>query len=333
MKDHYQSILSAWDIGQVGGVEWLKDSVGLITVLSGNKFVLKQEQDATEAERVGRMARLLAALDADGVPVLTPIPNRQGHLLTVAMGKCFCLYPFVEWTDTSKTVGDPADRVRATGAAIAQLHLALKRHENLAVMGPMNLVDDVRKWALPRMRSNALGLEVAEAVEILDRIAQEIPQVCGGLPEQLIHRDSHQANILLREDCTVVSFVDFEMARRGPRVYDLCYCCTDMLGNAPSSASGTRMRDGQEWGQMVRGLLDGYQQVITLAEAEKRAMWHIMLVIQGAFIAWFCQDACERANYRTQWADSSCVEWATKNLRMLLWLHANRAYVDQLARA
>ena len=316
MRKHYQGILSSWDLGQVADVEWLKDSVAMITTQPGRKLILKHEGDAPKASRIGRMAQLLAALDADGLPVAAPIPNRNGQLVTLAMDGCFCLYPFVDYGINHSIVGT-ADRLRGTGAAIAQLHLALQRHEDLAVLPPINLVDDVNKWALPRMQSSPIGLDMTEAMGIMTRVAGEVAHVCRQLPEQLIHRDTHLGNILLHEDYSVAGFVDFAMSRLGPRVYDLCYCCTDMLGNADT---GTRIRDGLEWGQMVSGLLEGYQRTIPLDEAEKRAMWHIMLVIQGSFVACYSHDASKMA-------------WAIKNLNMLLWLHSNREYVDQLAQA
>ena len=112
--------------------------------------------------------------------------------------------------------------------------------------------------------------------EYLDTFAGLYPN----LPRQIIHRDPNPGNIICGEDRW--GFIDFELAERNARIYDLCYAATAVL-------SETFGQDNDRWLEIFRDMICGYDSVAHLTEEERKAIPYVILANQFVCVAWFAE--------------------------------------------
>jgi Ser/Thr protein kinase RdoA (MazF antagonist) len=91
----------------------------------------------------------------------------------------------------------------------------------------------------------------------------------------LIHRDTHPENIMW-DDGEVSGFIDFDIAQQNVRLWDVCYCSTTLLD------CKNKKRD--LWFEVLRSLLNGYDSVVALTDAERRAVFHVICSVQKAVV-------------------------------------------------
>ena len=162
---------------------------------------------------------------------------------------------------------------RFVGEILGQLHLALECIEDC--VSEADLLATVRDWALPKTKS-ALNLSDVFCKEYLDTFSELYP----ALPRQIIHRDPNPGNIICADDRW--GFIDFELAERNARIYDPCYAATAVL-------SETFGRDNDKWLDIYGDIICGYDSVVHLTEAERRAIPYVILANQFVCVAWFAE--------------------------------------------
>ena len=162
---------------------------------------------------------------------------------------------------------------RFVGEIIGQLHLALSRVETC--VSEADLLATVKDWALPGAKQ-ALGLTDAFCKEYLDTFSVLYPK----LPRQIIHRDPNPGNIICNQDQW--GFIDFDLAERNARIYDPCYAATAVL----SESFG---KDNDQWLEIYRNIICGYDSVVHLTDNERKAIPYIILVNQFVCVAWFAE--------------------------------------------
>jgi Ser/Thr protein kinase RdoA (MazF antagonist) len=145
---------------------------------------------------------------------------------------------------------------------------------------------------------------------ILTELLAELTPLAGQLSVQPIHRDAHPANMLFLNGI-LSGWLDFEIAVRGVRIFDPCYCATSLL-----SAAWGNLEQRQQWLSLLAALIQGYDGANPLPGVERGAIWHVMLAIEFIFAA-FYQRLGDPAG-------------ATRNLEMLVWLHGQKDEVLQL---
>ena len=160
---------------------------------------------------------------------------------------------------------------RFVGEIIGQLHLALSQVE--ACLTDADLLGTVRDWALPRAKE-ALCLPDSFCKEYLHTFADLYPK----LPRQIIHRDPNPGNIIRGEDQW--GFIDFDLSERNVRIYDPCYAATAVL----SECFGA---DREQWLEICRNIICGYDSVAHLTEEERKAIPYVILANQFVCVAWF----------------------------------------------
>ena len=165
--------------------------------------------------------------------------------------------------------GDPIANGRFVGEIIGQLHLALAKIDDC--VSDADLFGKIRDWALPNAKQ-PLGLTDAFCREYLEGFAVLYP----ALPRQIIHRDPNPANIICNDDQW--GFIDFDLAERNARIYDPCYAATAVL----SESFG---RNNDLWLEVYRNIIRGYDSVVHLADAERRAIPYVILANQFVCVA------------------------------------------------
>lgn len=182
--------------------------------------------------------------------------------------------------------GLPADAVsmltrpetaRAVGEGIARLHAALRECDPLLCYAE-DYTATLQNWAIPAVRGAA-----AEETAWLDEYSVRIEKSFACLPTQIVHRDPNPDNVLMK-DGKVVGFLDFDLTRILPRIFDLCYAATGILCDA-----WTRVGPEQRMGffAAARAIWEGYDAVAPLTDGEWHALPDMVLAIQLTCVAAF----------------------------------------------
>lgn len=303
-----KELLVNWPIGSVTAIERI-DSYSrrayLVRTADNCCYILKERPNLSQTNQE---CVLLARLSEAGAPVALPVRSVGGAPYVSITDKVYCLYPQLPGEVIAEHYdGDSTARAEAFGQAIAFLHSCLRLRDDLSGYNDLNLVEQLRKWAIPCIRDHQTLFDA----DSLDRSWQEVEHELGlaylELPKQLIHRDLHPANMLF-DAGKLTGFLDFEMAVGGPRVFDLCYCGTSIL------VSGfPEPKKMQLWPALFCSLLKGYQEVCPLTRLEVSALYPMLQAIELLFVAF---------SLRTQDEDA-----ARCNISLLRWLSAHREQI------
>ena len=173
--------------------------------------------------------------------------------------------------------GDYKTKARFVGEIIGQLSLALKKVD--VVVNDVNIFDDVRNWALPKIR---------ETVGIPDHLCKDyiacFGKAYGHLPKQIIHRDPNPNNIIVANDKW--RFIDFELSEKNIRIFDPCYAATAILSESFDENNEEKFL---KWVEIYRNIIYGFDSVAKLSEAERKAVPYVVLSIQCICCAWFSE--------------------------------------------
>jgi Ser/Thr protein kinase RdoA (MazF antagonist) len=189
-------------------------------------------------------------------------------------------------------------RARRVGHALARLHLALADIPSIGFE---------RTGADPQLigeLATAGGLyDLAQAARIS---ARRTPW--SSLPEQLIHRDFHLYNLLFTAE-SLSGYLDFDLAQRGPRLFDVCYCSLETLAQRFDEPGIPDYRF-----RVLGALLKGYSELLELTDLEKRSAVSMMLDIQLLAMHHFRAEPVPGRNAE----------------RLLHWLDARRHLIQSL---
>jgi Ser/Thr protein kinase RdoA (MazF antagonist) len=235
----------------------------------GEAYILKYTANLGKLQKHIQVSK---ALDSIGLLAAVPVPTAEGAEY-IQDGE---LYFYL----TRRLPGKPmvphrfrgAD-ARFVGEILGQLHLALCQIEDC--VSDADLLATVRDWALPAAKT-VLSLSEDFCREFLGTLEILYPQ----LPRQIIHRDPNPGNILCAEEKW--GFIDFDLAERNARIYDLCYAATAVL-------SETFAESRDSWLAIYRDMICGYDNVAHLTQAERKAIPYILLANQFVCVAWFSQ--------------------------------------------
>jgi Ser/Thr protein kinase RdoA (MazF antagonist)/AraC-like DNA-binding protein len=282
-EQQLREILTNWDISQdlpirdIYITDGTKVSPGVWSV--GSEYILKTD----ERDKILRNLRINKALADQGFAAAAPITTKSGadyvddeHIIVLSRG--IPGNPL----EKSDRFGENRERFgEKYGAAIAKLHIALASIEGDVEVDEVNLFRHVAEWALPEVRRQneqwKLGLSDEFFSDYSDAFGELFPQ----LPKQLIHRDPNPSNILFHGG-EVSGFVDFDLAERNIRLWDVCYCATGILSEWRGVDNINEL-----WFDVLRGILRGYDSVSPLTSAERQAVYYVICSIQQICIAYF----------------------------------------------
>lgn len=288
IKEQMKEIISLWGIQSVQEIEKIWESDVYTFVLpDGNKAVIKRIGEAND-ENIRRHRfchEVVRHLNAHNIPITVPIPNAEDNTLVTHDGQLYIIMPYIQH-ERNKDATDPVAlrrRLFNIGNSFALMHKAL------AEFPSENINEYV--WRAPlseemiNYRSQQLlgYLEDAELVKIESVLAVLVPEMNKafyGLPEQLIHRDCHYANILLHDD-KVAAFIDNDHFSIGPRILDLGYFLNSLMKFHPEG-----FLEPEEWIDTVKPFLQGYSSKITLSQSEFDALHFAIVSIPMQFVGW-----------------------------------------------
>ena len=279
-----EELLGDWKIGSVetimptptgGGRTWF------VRTTANRGYVLK-ESDLTRSEREHEV---MLGLSGTRVPVAPPIPTVAGDWYAQGRdGKVYCLYPRLPGKVVPEHyAGDARERARGFGRAIGLLHTGLRELDGATGFPEMALVAHIDEWAIPRIRGGGTAVDAGLLEQIWRDARSELEPLYLELPQQLIHRDPHPSNMLFSAG-RLTGWVDFELVRRGPRVFDLCYCASSLLVDGFEDDEKRR-----KWPALLRSLARGYEEFCPLTDPERLAVYAVFVAIELIFIAFWLE--------------------------------------------
>lgn len=272
-----ESILHHWNLAGATVEAVCYPNTGNVSnhvFLIDGKYYLKCSESYGSLQR---QAELMRMLHGEGLAAAV-IPTTGGSD-TAQTGEWQCLL-------TEKLEGRPLRAVdallapesgKAVGEGLARLHEVLLGVDPL-LCTEENLLDTLRGWAIPKVRE-ATTLDAGWLDSWLERFSALYP----ALPVQIIHRDPNPDNLMIHDD-RVTGFMDFDLSRIAPRIFDLAYAATGILSVAFSRVQVTeRLR----FFQLTKAIWQGYDAHSPLSPEEWKALPDMVIALQLICVAAF----------------------------------------------
>jgi Ser/Thr protein kinase RdoA (MazF antagonist) len=304
-----QSLILNWGIGkieQIVKVNTPGGKVHSINLKNGQKYYLKEKNNNGE---IDKELQLYKALSKHGIEISVPLLNLQQQYFVEEDGKLYCLYKALSGRVFNQHFDENAlKRAFLYGKSIALLHNGLKDNSLDKLIPEMNLKDQLGNWAIPTIlkENNEDNLIVQS---IISELNLNLLSIIHTLPIQIIHRDAHPGNIILNDN-QIGGFIDFDISRKGMRLFDLCYCSTSIL---MSDFGDTNSRD--MWIKILGELIKGYTRINPISENESRSIVYVIFSIQLIFVAY---------SY-----DLGNKDVAKINLEALYWIFKNKQVIQE----
>jgi len=300
-----RQILSKWDINKKLNVDKVYCFYGNIKGWNiGEKYVLTTGTNIAGLRTHNLIAELLSK---KGINISYPLKTKDGQdffqdgdryyaLLNRVEGRY--LTPEERYTDGREKIGEKY------GKAIGKLHCVLNELEDKLDVNDDNLYNTVVNWAMPETKRIMEQWNSPLPDKFFEEYKINFGALYDKLPKQIIHRDPNPTNILFSGN-DVSGFIDFDISEMNVRIFDPCYCATGILSEA------CEITDGYEkWPEILKGVINGYDNVCPLSDEEKSSILYTIYSIQMIFIAWLNGRDEEKS-------------MAMENRKMLLWIWEN----------
>lgn len=298
-KKQLKSILSHWGLQDAPITDYYYAGTGNRADCEwdvGEQWHLRMESEPARMEKQLRLSELLAER---GFPTPPPVRTSDGALFAAEDTGCYGLWrrPMGEPLSSAALCRNPS-LAEPMGRLLGQLSLQLAAlPEDCISCAAPELLAELQTWAVPEtLRHSTLPPQFF--TDLLARFAACYDQ----LPRQLIHRNPC-CNYFTLRDGAVAGITGFEMVERNVRIFDPCYAATSLLSEHFEVLSP----EPERWLTLLRGILRGFDSVVHLTDAEKRAVPMVIFGIQMICVAYFGRYEKYRELLRT-------------NLAMLDWL-------------
>lgn len=265
-----------------------------------NAFYVGKDYVLKFSANLGKLKNHIAiskALENVGLIAATPVKTPEGEEYITDGELYFCLSKRLEGQQikiSNLYEEDLSENARFIGEVIGQLSKALENVEVL--VKDANIYESVANWAIPQVRGK---LHVSE--EVFKDYTESFGEIWRVLPTQVIHRDPNPGNIIVAGNKW--GFIDFELSERNIRIFDPCYAATAILSESFESGNETKLR---QWIQIYKNIICGYDDVVKLTAAEKKAVPYVILSNQLIALAWFEGKEKYREIYET---NKEMTEW------------------------
>lgn len=291
LRNKIDTVLAHWDL-QDSKIKRIYDTAWQV----GDNYVLKVYQDEKMLKRNMKMLQILTKQD---IPVAQIIPASDGTEYVFADSDFYFLSKKLPGNHITRIDSD-SPLARSMGEIIASLHAAFQKCEPLDMLWDNNLLDEMNGWVKESMEKNGWQRISKEEYE---QMVSQLAAVYNQLPVQLIHRDIHFGNFLFA-DGVFSGYIDFDLSQRNIRIFDLCYFLLGLL----SEEAELKMTE-ETWFGFLRDVFAGYESILKLSEAEKKAVPYVMECIELLFIAYFdnenddscAENACELYKFIRRW--------------------------------
>jgi 4-aminobutyrate aminotransferase-like enzyme/Ser/Thr protein kinase RdoA (MazF antagonist) len=211
--------------------------------------VLKVHAAGSDPELLDLQDAAMAHVAARPLAVATPrpVPTLDGAPRLAVDGGFARVLTWIPGTPWGRLQDHGAAALASLGRAVAELDAALADFDHPRLDRPL-------RWNL--LQAGELTGAAAGADAVLERFVAHVLPVLRELPQQAIHNDANEHNVLVGDDGLVCGLIDFGDLCRAPRVCGLAVACAyAMLELAVPERA-------------VLPLVAGYHEVAPLAPAE-----------------------------------------------------------------
>lgn len=267
----------AWPIPEPWSLRPITNGINNLTQVAetpAGNYILRMYPSDRSLDSIRYELRVLGILQQRHLPfqIPAPIPTTTGELFAVFSGKIITMSPRLPG---SVPQNENLEQAYAAGRTLAELVKALAdiQVETTLQTAPFPPSKDFEGWAgIPVDSANliqnlSLSREGQEQMlALLDNTQAFAPSLYQTLPQQIIHRDYDQSNILM-EGNSVTGVLDFEFCGPDLRILDLAYA----LSQWPAGLWNT----GKEW-SVIDAFGMGYLERQKLPLAELEMLPHIL---------------------------------------------------------
>ncbi len=269
-EDDLRNFLTQYDVGSLTSYKGIAEGVensNFLLHTTKDPLILTLYEKRVEKNDLPFFLGLMQHLAAKGLSCPLPLPRKDGELLGELSGRPAALISFLEGMWLRKP---EAKHCREVGKALAAMHLAgegfeIKRPNALSVEG----------WKVLWDKSEARADEVEKGLK--DEIRPEIDYLAAHWPKDLpagvIHADLFQDNVFFLGD-ELSGLIDFYFACNDLLAYDVSICLNAWCFEKDGAYNVTK----------GKALLEGYQSVRPLSEAELEAL---PLLARGSALRFF----------------------------------------------
>ncbi|AMD61070.1 homoserine kinase [Agrobacterium tumefaciens] len=269
-EDDLRNFLTQYDVGSLTSYKGIAEGVensNFLLHTTKDPLILTLYEKRVEKSDLPFFLGLMQHLAAKGLSCPLPLPRKDGELLGELSGRPAALISFLEGMWLRKP---EAKHCREVGKALAAMHLAgegfeIKRPNALSVEG----------WKVLWEKSEDRADEVEKGLK--DEIRPEIDYLAGHWPKDLpagvIHADLFQDNVFFLGD-ELSGLIDFYFACNDLLAYDVSICLNAWCFEKDGAYNVTK----------GKALLEGYQSVRPLSEAELEAL---PLLARGSALRFF----------------------------------------------
>ncbi|PYG59337.1 homoserine kinase [Rhizobium sp. UGM030330-04] len=269
-EDDLRNFLTQYDVGSLTSYKGIAEGVensNFLLHTTGDPLILTLYEKRVEKNDLPFFLGLMQHLAAKGLSCPLPLPRKDGELLGELSGRPAALISFLEGMWLRKP---EAKHCREVGKALAAMHLAgegfeIKRPNALSVEG----------WKVLWDKSEDRADEVEKGLR--DEIRPEIDYLAAHWPKDLpagvIHADLFQDNVFFLGD-ELSGLIDFYFACNDLLAYDVSICLNAWCFEKDGAYNVTK----------GKALLEGYQSVRPLSEAELEAL---PLLARGSALRFF----------------------------------------------
>lgn len=269
-EDDLRNFLTQYDVGSLTSYKGIAEGVensNFLLHTTKDPLILTLYEKRVEKNDLPFFLGLMQHLAAKGLSCPLPLARKDGELLGELSGRPAALISFLEGMWLRKP---EAKHCREVGKALAAMHLAgegfeIKRPNALSVEG----------WKVLWDKSEARADEVEKGLK--DEIRPEIDYLAAHWPKDLpagvIHADLFQDNVFFLGD-ELSGLIDFYFACNDLLAYDVSICLNAWCFEKDGAYNVTK----------GKALLEGYQSVRPLSEAELEAL---PLLARGSALRFF----------------------------------------------
>lgn len=234
----------------------------------------------------------------DNVPTAQPIAADNGDFYIKHAGKYYVL--------THALNGNVLAEANSEGGRL--LGQAIARFQNAVAGLPRDVFPKYERHYSTQLDKLEKLRQTGKNIDALIELF-ETDDECGSLASGIIHRDPNPGNMLFFEG-RLTGFLDFDLVKVGPRIFDPCYCATGFL------VDGWQEEPKREkWLGMLTSIVGGYFETVQPPFQEQCHIWTMLLEIQLIFIIWF--------------AETNQSSKADVNEEVFMWLVDNKAAIDR----
>jgi 4-aminobutyrate aminotransferase-like enzyme/Ser/Thr protein kinase RdoA (MazF antagonist) len=231
----------------------------------GSSLVLKLHAPAADREALSLQDAVLAHLAAQG-----GAPRLLGSAVVRVGGeeRVARLLSWLEGRPWAEVEPDPG-RMEQLGALVARTDRALAGFEHPAMRRPL-------RWNLLTVPAELAELVDGRRRELVDAVLARTPDL-DGLPQQVIHNDANELNVLVGPDGAVSGLIDF-----GDTVWSARVCGLAVAGAYAMQGHADPVR-------AVAPLVRGYHTVAPLTAGELAVLYDLMrtrLAVSVCMAAW-----------------------------------------------